>query len=100
MGGVLLDLVVGDRADADGAQGRVALGPVELLAVRLAVARGDLQGVVGGDAGGDAGQGRVALNPVLGVAREGRARARARMAGSSASVDFQLRVMVGNPPGF
>ena len=44
--------------------GRVPLGEVELLVVRLLVGRRDLQGMMDADAGGDAGRGRVPLNHV------------------------------------
>ena len=66
-----LDDVVRRGPDADGAEGRVALRPVQALAVQLAVPGGDLEGVVRGDAGAEGGQGRVALNPVAGVSGKG-----------------------------
>lgn len=71
---VLLDLVRGDGADADGAQGGMALGPVQLLAAGLVACRHYLQRVVSRDASNEAGGVGMLLDDVLFVNRGWRGR--------------------------
>ena len=64
VGGVGFNLVAGQCTCADGRHGRMTLGEVQLLAVRLGVAGGDFQGMMGRNASTYSGHGRVALNKV------------------------------------
>jgi len=100
VGGVGLDLVAGDCAGADGRQGWVTLGEVQLFAVRFGIAGGDFQGVMGRDAGADAGHGRVALNKVRAMGRGlGKRRGHQGQGGGNQSKD-SLAVSHGEVPPF